>query len=811
MLTSYITIALRNFWRDRKYALVNLIGLAVGFACVLMIVAYIRFELSYDTTYSNADHVYRIVGVKEVGNTKTESVGVPEPMGKTLSAEYPEVSSFTSLNKGVLEVAGKNDEPVTLQAVITDSNFFKVFNLRLLFGNTASVFKTKNVVVISASASQKLFPGKNPVGLSLTDIAKQVYIVVGVVKDIPANLHFSADVIFPTDITNETLSYSAWRNSRQYILLRKDASVTQLQSKLKPFYDKYNFGTDKTLRFQPVQSIHLHSNIPDEQFANSDIRYVYIFSAIALLILFIACINYINLTTARSLQRTKEVGVRKVMGAGKGQLAWQFLTESFLFFVITLPVSSLLATLCFPYFTQLLNVPLNTVGLLSAQTIGIVLLISILAGAASGLYPALFLSRLQPAKVLKGWKSPLNLGLRKGLIVFQFSISIILIIATIVIQMQLNFINNLNLGFNREHLIVLPNAYIDQTESGLKAFKETLLSYKNITNVSRGSVNIGDGYGSGTSSMTTPGDNTKEWNFAFIDADFDFIKTMQIPILEGRNFSTKYAADRGDLLNKMYDSIQKKNGKVSSDEETGLQSLRSMIITSKTAELINLKQPYAGQIIKLGALQGTIIGVIDDFKGLSLKQKNPAIVLRAYPTGGGNTFIRIRPDHIQQTIAYIQKVWKQFVPGQSFQFSFVDEQVQRLYDSEQRLAKFFGIFALLGIGIACLGLFSLVALIVQQRTKEIGIRKVLGAGVSNIVQLLSSDFIKLLIVSIVIASPIAWWAMNKWLQDYESRIEISWWMFAVAGVSAIVIALATVSFQAIRAALMNPVKSLRTE
>lgn len=809
MFKSYVTVALRAFWKDRNYAFVNLFGLAIGFACVLMIVAYVRFELSYDTSYSNAPNIYRCVGVHNVGGTITESVSVPEPLGKTLASEYPDIASFTSLNNAVLEFKSKNGEFTTLPGVSTDANFFKVFNLPFVYGN-AICLRTKNTIVISVSTAKKLFSVKNPVGLSLTDISKQVYIIGGVIKDLPANIHFSADVIIPQPITNETLSYRAWSNSRQYILLQQNTSINQLQNKLTPFYTKYDFGDDRTLRFQPVQSIHLHSNISDEQFANSDIRYIYIFSAIALLILFIACVNYINLTTARSLRRTKEVGIRKVMGAGKGQLTRQFLIESLLFFSITLPAGGLIAKMCFPYFTQLLNLPSVSIDLFSIQTVVILLLTSFIAGTTSGLYPALFLSRLKPVKVLKGWKSPVSLGLRKSLIVFQFVISIVLIITTIVVQMQLNFINNLNLGFNKEHLIVLPYAYIDQKESEIIAFKQSLLAYKNISNVSRaGSLSIGNGYG-GSSSMTTPGDNSKEWNFASIDADFDFIKTMQIPILAGRNFSTDYAADRISPW-EVEDSLQKKSGKVSQDEWMNIYSLRSIIITRKTAELIHLKQPYVGQIVKLGALQGTVIGVIDDFRGLSLKQKNPAIVLRAYATGGGNTFIRINPNNIQQTLAYIEKVWKQFIPNQSFRFSFVDEQVQNLYDSEQRLAKFFGIFAALGIAIACSGLFSLVALIVQQRTREIGIRKVLGASIKEIVQLLSADFLKLVIIGIFIASPLAWWAMNQWLEDYESRIRLSWWIVVTAGIVVIIIALATVSIQAIRAAMMNPVKSLRTE
>ena len=807
MYKNYITIALRNFWKDRNYALVNLIGLAVGFASVLMVVAYVRYELSYDTTYSNAPNVYRLVTVRNIFGTKKESVSVPDPLGKTLLSEFPEVVAFTSFRKWGNEFKSSNNKTLNISSVTANPDFFKVFNLPFIYGNASSLH-TLGSVAISETTAKKFFGNTNPVGLTLSNQYGGNQIVGGVFKDFPPNTHLGAvDAVFSDSVTTKTLNLRGYSSQPQYILLNKSSSMAHLQKLLPQLYKKYDFPDDVTLAFQPVQSIHLHSSIQDDTLINSDIKYVYIFSAIAFFILFIACINYMNLTTARSLQRTREVGVRKVMGAGRAQLALQFLSESFLFFGITIPFAIVLAKLLWPYFASLLQLQTVPIDLLDGQTILILLLISIVAGLLSGLYPAFFLSRLQPVNILKGGKSNISLGLRKSLIVLQFVISIVLIIATLVVQMQLRYVNQLNLGFNKEHLLVLP--YASGETNAIEAFKQDLLSNKNISNVSIAGLNIGERYG-GSSSMTSDADTTQEWNFAFIDADFDFIKTMQIPILEGRDFSPAYASDRLQP-NEIEDSLQKIKGRLSGDEWMNIYSSQSMIITTKTAELIKLPKPYSGQVVKLGALQGTVIGIIDDFKGMSLKQKNPAIVLRADQSEFGNPYVRINPNNIQKTLSNIETIWKKHYPGKSFTFSFVDEKIQSLYDSEQRLAKFFGIFAALGIAIACSGLFSLVALIVQQRTKEIGIRKVLGAGIKNIVQLLSADFIKLVIISIVIASPIAWWAMNKWLQDYESRIQISWWIFIIAGIVAIVIALATVSFQAIKAAMMNPVKSLRTE
>ncbi len=808
MFKSYVTIALRNFWKYRSYTVINLIGLAIGFASVLMIIAYLRFELSYDTSYSNADRIYRCIQVYNANGTKKENVFVNASVSNTLALAFPEFASFTGFVSFESEIKNK-DHSFSLQLINSDSNFFKLFNLPFLYGNATSASKTKGSIIITEATAKKLFNTSNPVGLTVNDAYSQTHIVSGVIKDLPQNIHFRADAIIANGITKDPFTWDSYSSIPQYILLRRGVTIKQLENKLNGFYKKYSFPKEVTLRFQPVQSIHLHSSFEDDQLVNSDIRYVYIFSAIALLILFIACINYVNLTTARCLQRTREVGVRKVMGAGHGQLVFQFLAESFLFFAITLPLAVVLAQLLWPFFAGLLHLQSLPVEIVTVQSLCILLLISVVAGILSGVYPALFLSSLQPAVVLKSWKSNLSLNLRKSLIVLQFVISMVLIIATIIIQMQLHFINKLNLGFNKEHLLILPRISLSASETAV--FKQELTTYKNIGDVAvAGSLEIGKGYG-GSSGMNSTSDSTKAWNFAFIDADFDFIKTMQIPVLEGRAFSTDYANDGMDTWKTM-DSIQKIR-KPSSDEWMNISSSQSIILTTKTAELIHLPKPYIGQTIKLGALQGTVIGITGDFNGLSLKQKNPAIVLQAAKGVGGNLLVRIRPDNVKQTLAYIEKIWKKYLPEKSFQFTFADDRIQSLYDSEQRLALFFGIFAGLGIAIACSGLFSLIALIVQQRTKEIGIRKILGAGINNIVRLLSADFMKLVLISIVIASPIAWWTMHKWLQDYdyESRITIQWWMFALAGGTAATIAFITVSVQAYKAAAANPVKSLRTE
>jgi len=807
MLKNYFKISIRNFLRTKTFSFINLSGLAIGLASVIMILSYVRYELSYDKHYSNAERIYRIVEVRNKGGVTEESVVVNEGLADALKREFPEIECATFVIPTTLNLINKG-EAINTNALRADSGFFKTFNLSFIYGNPPTALNDNSSIVITEKTAKTFFKNSNPIGQKLNkekyDGSQSALTITGVIKDIPENTHFKADVITSANENHESLNYwKGYSGLPQYILLAKKTNVKQLENKLNLLYSKYNFPKEIKLKFQPVTSIHLHSNIPNEPFVNSDIRYVYIFSLSAFLILFIACINYINLTTARSLQRVKEVGVRKVLGAGRRQLSYQFIGESFLFFCSAVPFALLIANVFWPLFTKILNIEVNNTYLISPKNILIISVISIISGIASGIYPSFFLSRLQPVVILKDWQKSfrVNLGIRKTLIVLQFVISVTLIIATIVIYKQLNFINNMPLGFNKEHLIVLPS---QNFKNHAAYFKNELKQNSNIKSVTTASWSIGEHYGA-MSSMDNPNDSTKEVKFDFVDADFDFLKTMGIRLPEGRNFSPAYTSDLIDI-----DSILSSK-KLSGTEFTNILASRPIIISENTVKALQLKNPV-GQVLKLGALQGTVIGIIKDFKGLSLYQKTSPLVLRARPENAyGYTYIRISPRNIQATIQYIQSKWKAFFPASKFDFSFVDERLQKLYDSERRLASLFTVFAVLAICIACLGLFSLVALMVQQRTKEIGIRKVLGADVTEIVKLISSDFVILITIAIFISSPIAWYGMNKWLESFAYRITISWWIFALAGGIAIVIAVFTISFQAIKAALANPVNSLRTE
>ena len=808
MYKNYLIIALRNFKKDKAYALINLMGLSVGLASVILIFAYVKYELSYDKGYSNSDRIYRLVSENNSSENE-KSVMLPNALATTLKTEFPEIETATSMQKNSIDFL-HNEETLPVKVINTDSNFFKVFNLPFLSGNSSAALRTENSIVISKSTASLFFGATGATGKYMEfknyDGKIYSYKVTGVMEDISTSNHFSAEAIITGSSDTAKLNWRFYSAVSQYILLNKNADINQLESKIGFVYKKYAFPKYTDIQFQPVQSIHLHSNIADEPFTNSDISYVYIFSFVALLILSIACLNYINLTTARSLQRVREVGVRKVLGAERRQLTFQFVTESVVFFLATLPVALLIAKISWPLFAQTINIQAGESILFAWRNLTVIFILSCITGILSGLYPSVFLSKLQPVHILKDWQKSLkiNFGIRKKLIVLQLVISVMLIISTIVVNKQLQFINTMQLGFNKEHLIVLPELPFNISVS---SFKNELLENKNIKGVTIAGWNVGERY-KASSSMTNPSDSTKSLNFAFVSADFDFIKTMEVPIVEGRNFSFKYPSD-----NYVSDTSKESAAyKTSVAEWMNVVSAEPIILTESTAKAIKLKKPYTGRVIKMPTLQGTVTGVVKEFQGLSLREKSPLVVIKARgDAAGGVIYVRINPTDISATLSFIQGKWKQFFPDIAYNFSFVDERLQNLYSSERRLASLFGLFAVMAILIACSGLFSLVALSVQQRTKEIGIRKVLGATVADITALLSKDFVKLVCIAIIIASPVAWLLMNKWLEDFAYRINISGWIFLFSTSLVIAITIITVLVQAVKAAIANPVKSLRSE
>ncbi len=816
MFKNYFLVALRSYKKDKINTLISLSGLITGLTCVMLIVAYIRYETSFDTSYSNANRIYRIVSNWGFSFDGRKSGEVPGALAPALVRELPEVESETQISNGLLNVQHGN-EIIGINNAEVNDNFFSIFNFKLLHGNAGNVLNDKNKIVLTASTALKLFNTTNIVGKILVVNDTTRYIVSGVAEDIPQNSFFSAESFTmskrPVKALDELKAFSAFPS---FIMLSKNASQNVVEDKLKQLCSRYKI-TDFQFQLQPVQDIHLNSasiNNDSAGFNIYDIKYVYIYGCIALLILFIGCINFINLTIARSLERTKEVGVRKVLGAQKKQLVLQFIGETALYFIIAIPIAFTLAILCWNGFIHLLNINAGVSFLLNSNTILIIIGVCFLSIIISSLYPAFFLSRLQPAETLKGGFISgihLNLGIRKILVVVQFTISIALIAATIIIHAQLKYLNNGPLGFNKNNLVSLNTPW--NTKQG-KAFKNELLANPNIQFFTYSTVHIAGQYGA-TGSNDDPNDSTKQMYFAFIDGDFDFLKTFQIPLSSGRDFSPAYPSDLLDYDSLLQKQIQKnESGKTTNDVTDNpflILAKQPIIITDDMVKALGLKNPV-GHIIKMGACQGTIIGTIKEFNGISLKEKTPFIVIRCHQNhNAGQAYARINATNTQATISYISGKYKQFFPNEQFGFSFVDDDIAHLYDLELRLTKLFNIFTLFAIALSGMGLFSLVALMVHKRAKEIGIRKVMGATVNDVVVLISKDFLRLIIISFVIATPITYLVMYKWLQGYANRTEMSWWIFLVAGAIAILVAIVCIIYKTIVAAKANPVKSLSNE
>lgn len=796
-------MALRAMWRDRVYSIINLGGLAVGLASVLMILSYVRYELSYDKHYTNAPYVYRVEMTSKFNGADVQQIRLPETLPPVLKNEFPGISAYSTVNDGTFQFR-YNEDIVSVDKLSVSPDFFKVFNLKFIHGDVRTALKEASSIVITQSTARKYFKGiDNPVGQTFfASTEKRDYKVTGVIADIPSNTHFKTDVIISDIRTVRALDWGGYTAVPQYILINKNTDVANLQHQIAGIYGKYKFPKDSKIQLRPVTKIHLYSHTENEFKANGDIKYIYIFSCIALLILLIACINYVNLTTARSIQRAREIGMRKVLGAMKGQLVMQFLSESFIFFAACLALGLIIAKICWHYLSVLIDTSGNTIPLFDTGLVVLMILIALVFGLLSGIYPAFILSKVKTSQVLKGVsKFGINVSLRKILVAVQFVISGVLIVSTLIIYQQLTYMKNAKLGFNKDNLISAP---FFMYKSHINAFKNELKVNSSIKDVSVASWNVGKYFGA-TSTMKDDKDTTKSYKFQFITADPDFIKTMQIKVLKGRDFSRSIA---GDVLN-IDSAAQKLSDNYEASEK--LRAARPIIVNEALLKMLNIK--YSDNLIlNKGAIQGTVVGLVEDFNGLTLHEQIPAIAIQCDAKAEfGQLYIRISSKNTSQTLAFMQKKWREFYPNESFQFSFVDEKLQQLYSSDKRVGQLFFVFALLAIMIACLGLFGLIALTVQQRVKEIGIRKVLGASVANITAMLSKDFLKLVAISMLIASPIAWWGMNKWLQSFAYRIDIQWWFFALAGALAIIIALATIGFQSIKAARANPVKSLRSE
>ncbi|MCI0695026.1 ABC transporter permease [candidate division KSB1 bacterium] len=813
MFKNYLKIAARNLLKHKAYSLINVLGLAIGMACCILILLYVQNELSYDRHHQKAERIYRVASDHKFGGNHFQMAVSPAPMAEALVRDFPEVESAARFRGyGSFLVKKEGEQNFKEERVIfADNAIFDIFTIPLLGGDAKGALTAPNTVVISQSTAKKYFGESNPVGQSLLFDNTAVYKITGVFADMPDNGHFHFDFIAALISMDESRN-SLWisNNFRTYLLLKAGGQPATLEAKFPEMVRKYagpqvqeflgasfeamvQQGNQIRFYLQPVRDIHLHSDLSVEFEPNSNINYVYIFSAIAFFILLIACINFMNLATARSASRAKEVGIRKVVGSYRRQLVGQFLAESIFLSVIALMLALVLVELILPAFNNLAEKQLQTFYFgnwpLLAALIGITLLVGVVAGS----YPAFVLSSFKPVSVLKGAKSAgaRSSRLRSALVVFQFAASVILIVGTIIIKNQLHYIQNKNLGFNKEQVIVLHDAY---------ALGEKLEAFKNeaMRNPSMISATV-----SGYLPVSSNRSDTGFWpegqrasdnpvSMQIWSADYGYIETMGMEIVAGRNFSETFGADSS-----------------------------AVILNEKAAKMFGFGDPIGKKIFTWGFTPGrgvdrdriipyTVIGVVKDFHFASLKENIGALGLRLGRNRGLMSF-RFKVENVAALIAFLENKWKEFAPDQPFAYSFLDERFSNMYRAEQKVGEVFSVFAGLAIFTACLGLFGLASFMAEQRTKEVGIRKVLGATAVNVTALLSKDFVKLVLVANLIAWPVAWYAMNRWLQDFAYRVNISWWIFALAGGLALLIALLTVSTQAIKAALANPVQALRYE
>jgi putative ABC transport system permease protein len=793
MIKNYFKIAWRNLLRNKAFSFINITGLAFGLTCCLLLVLYLNHELSYDQFHSNASKIVRVIMEYKIGDAGNKGNFTSTKVFPEFKRKFPEVKDGVRMNVwGSRLVKYGNKVLVEKKFMYADSTFFNVFDFKLISGTANDVLKAPKMVVVTKSAAKRYFGDENPVGKTLLlDSNQDPYLVTGVTEDCPTNSQIQYDMVasLSTFGVLQEERYSD-ANFTTYLLMNNAASLQTLQKKVDGLMMQENEKSDFKVNFElePFTKIHLYS--PYDAFTpNSNINYIYIIIGVALLILMIACFTYINLSTARSAERAKEVGVRKVAGAFRLQLFLQFISESVVLTTLALIVSFILAAALLPSFNSLAGTQLSYEKILNPNVlVSAVLFIAVIALLA-GSYPALMLSGFQPVKVLKGAFKNTGSGtvLRKGLIVFQFVISVFLIISTFVIKSQLNFIQQKKLGYNRDNVVVLD---IDQKLiDKIDAVKTELNAISSVQGVSlsyESPVKINGGYNmNGT-------DLSKSMAVTANPIDESYLQVMNLQIIAGENLSQQDIKD--------------------ATKEDYTKSYYHFVLNESAAKAMGWKPAEAiGKKMFLGeGRPGEVKAVVKDFHFASLHSAIQPLVL--FPGGwANNLFVKVDGSNIPSVLSALEKKWKGIASHRPFTYHLLDEDYQRMYESEMRTGKVFNVFALLAVLLACLGLFGLSAYAARQRVKEIGVRKVLGASVANISLLLSSGFIKLVAVSFLVASPIAWFAMNKWLQQFSYRVNIEWWIFAVAGVLSLLIALITVSFQSIKAALSNPVKSLRSE
>lgn len=798
MLKNYVLIAFRHLKRHKTYSLINILGLAIGMACFILIALYILTELSYDKYHEKSNRIFRLEADLTLGGDPIPVATTNFPPTFAMRNDYPEViNSVRILPRSKLLVEYENKRFYEERIYYAEETVFDIFTFPMVKGDPKTALVTANSVVITESMANKYFGAEDPIGKTLKLNNRTEFSITGVIENVPANSHFIFDMLlsFQTFAEQRKETVESWMSyfgCFGYILLQENADYKELEKKLPAMKEKYigdaldGTGVNVEYFLTPLTDIHLHSHKRHEIAANSDIMYVYIFGVVAVFILLMACINFMNLATARSVTRAREIGMRKVLGANRGQIAKQFFGESIFYSVLALVIAITLVQLTLPVFSSISNRELSISYSQMPWLIPALAGLALLVGLISGSYPALLLSGFHPVRVLRGnWNvSASSANFRKTLVVAQFAISISLIIGTFMIIAQLNYMKNTVLGFDMEQVVVIP--IMDRTLVGsLESIKEEI---GNITDVIRiaASSHVPGGHTSGASFVPEgyPDGQSQMMNQQFIDDDY--ISTLGMEIVDGRNFAQEFPADTAE----------------------------SILINETAVRTIGWAEPLGKTIYYSGdpnKNKKRVVGIVKDFHYMSLHQAIEPLYISRETDLFRFVFVRIGSENIPATLAFLENKWREFDPARPFEYYFLDESYDLQYRTEEKLQRIFFNFTLLAIFIACLGLFGLASFAAEQRTKEIGIRKVLGSSVSGIVLLLSKEFTKWVLIANLIAWPAIWFALKKWLENFAYHTEIKWHLFILSGALALVIALITVIYQAIKTAQANPVNAIKYE
>jgi len=800
MIKNYFKTAWRNLWRNKVFSAINILGLSIGLACCVLMFLFIQYELGYDKFNVHANNIYRVTSEAEGPNGKTNLAVTPAPWAPLMKKDFGEIKSYARLLKAEKTDVGQPGQQHFYETdlLYADSTFFDIFSVQFEKGNAKRALEQPNSIVLTRETAQKYFGNEDPIGKTLevnSFVGRVTVQVTAITKTLPANSHFKFNTLVSLQTLGDISNFWAYHMFQTYLLLNNNGSASSLEKKFPAFVNKYIINNPQAdgrqdIHLQLLTSIHLHSNMVGEVGINGDITYIYVFAGVAVFILLIACFNFTNLSTARSLTRAKEVGLRKVVGADKKQLLGQFLGETSFFAFISLLLSVVIAFLILPVFNQLSGRQLIIDFSRNCSLIIVLVLLVGGVGLLAGLYPAVVLAAFKPVEVLKGKfiRNSKGVSFRRLLVTLQFVVSIALISSTILVNRQLHFLRNKKLGFDKENVLVL-SLPKDMDSARLESFKASLRAQPSILSVAASSVVPGvdipvNQFNDGNIDLG------KAYSMQMLSIDEDFVPMMKMKLVAGRNFALSHPTDKveGFILNE--EAVKK----------MGWQDPAHAI--GKTIQWV---KPDA--VIK----KGKVLGVARNFNIAPLKSAVQPLVMHYSPMRFQYLYVRFNQSHAATLTSLVQSKFTEFYPRQSFEYSFLDDNLNAMYTSERTLGTIFSYFSVLAIVIACLGVLGLSLYSIQQRVKEIGIRKVLGADVLSITTGLLKEFVKPVFIATIIAAPIAWYLIHRWLEVFAYRTNISWWVFIVAGVMALAIAILTISIQSIKAAIANPVKSLRTE